>query len=135
MALVVMIAIMEIKGDEFLSFALLRFLTMIIGVLAAFVVNLLFMPPKYETKLFESIHQAQDEIIRWTRLAGRQASDHIATKKSLNEIEGTPFPSGPTLHIYLKKNEATSKRILETKQENLSFIDRWLLLQRVVTMC
>ena len=27
MALVVMIAIMEIKGDEFLSFALLRFLT------------------------------------------------------------------------------------------------------------
>ena len=26
---------------------------------------------------------AQDEIIRWTRLAGRQASEHIATKKSL----------------------------------------------------
>ena len=87
MALVVMIAIMEIKGDDFLSFALLRFLTMIVGILAAFVVNLLFMPPKYETKLFESIHQAQDEIIRWTRLAGRQASEHIATKKSLNKLK------------------------------------------------
>ncbi|WP_342514493.1 aromatic acid exporter family protein [Sporosarcina sp. FSL K6-1522] len=87
LALVVMIAIMEIKDDDFLSFALLRFLTMIIGVLAAFVVNLLFLPPKYEPKLFQSIHQAQDEIIRWTRLAGRQASEHIATKKSLKKLK------------------------------------------------
>lgn len=87
LALVVMISIMEIKGDEFLSFAFLRFITMILGILAAFVVNLLFMPPKYETKLFESIHLAQDEIIRWTRLAGRQASEHIATKKSLNKLK------------------------------------------------
>lgn len=87
MALVMMIAIMEIQGDEFLSFALLRFITIVIGVFAAFLVNLLFMPPKYETKLFQSIHQAQDEIIRWTRLAGRQASDHIATKKSLTKLK------------------------------------------------
>lgn len=87
MALVMMIAIMEIKSDEFLSFALLRFSTIVIGVLAAFLVNLLFMPPKYETKLFQSIHQAQDEIIRWTRLAGRQASEHIATKKSLIKLK------------------------------------------------
>ena len=87
LALVVMISIMEIKGDDFLSFAFLRFVTMILGILAAFVVNLLFMPPKYETKLFESIHLAQDEIIRWTRLAGRQASEHIATKKSLNKLK------------------------------------------------
>ena len=36
LALVMMIAIMEIQGDEFLSYALLRFLTIIIGVLAAF---------------------------------------------------------------------------------------------------
>ncbi|MBB4825354.1 uncharacterized membrane protein YgaE (UPF0421/DUF939 family) [Sporosarcina luteola] len=87
LALVTMIAIMEIKGDEFLSFALLRLLTIIIGVLAAFLVNLVFMPPKYETKLFQAIHQTQDEIIRWIRLAGRQASEHIATKKSLDKLK------------------------------------------------
>src|SRR6185437_10672918 len=43
LALVMMIAIMEIKGEEFLSYALLRFLTILIGVFAAFAVNLLFM--------------------------------------------------------------------------------------------
>lgn len=86
LALVTMIAIMEIKGDEFLSFALLRLVTIVIGVLSAFIVNLVFVPPKYETKLFQAIHQAQDEIIRWIRLAGRQASEHIATKKSLDKL-------------------------------------------------
>lgn len=87
LALVTMIAIMEIKGDAFLSFALLRLVTIVIGVLSAFIVNLLFMPPKYETKLFQAIHQSQDEIIRWIRLAGRQASEHIATKKSLDKLK------------------------------------------------
>ncbi|MDW0117803.1 aromatic acid exporter family protein [Sporosarcina thermotolerans] len=87
LALVTMIAIMEIKGDAFLSFATLRFVTIVIGVLSAFIVNLLFMPPKYETKLFQAIHQAQDEIIRWIRLAGRQASEHVATKKSLDKLK------------------------------------------------
>ncbi|MCG7345768.1 aromatic acid exporter family protein [Sporosarcina sp. ACRSL] len=87
LALVTMIAIMEIKGEAFLSFASLRFVTMVIGVLSAFAVNLLFMPPKYETKLFQAIHQAQDDIIRWIRLAGRQASEHVATKKSLVKLK------------------------------------------------
>ncbi|GKV65088.1 MULTISPECIES: FUSC family protein [Sporosarcina] len=87
LALVTMIAVMEVKGDDFLTFALLRVATILVGVLAAFLVNLIFMPPKYETKLFQAIHQAQDEIIRWTRLAGRQASEHSATKKSLSKLK------------------------------------------------
>lgn len=87
LALVTMIAIMEIEGDGFLTFAMLRFITIVIGVLAAFIVNFAFLPPKYEAKLFQAIHHTQDEIIRWTRLAGRQASDHIATKKSLVKLK------------------------------------------------
>lgn len=87
MALVMMIAIMEIRDDAFLSYALLRFSTIVTGVLSAFLVNLLFMPPKYETKLYYSITQAQDEIIRWTRLAGRQASEHIAMKKAIAKLK------------------------------------------------
>ncbi|WP_318616508.1 FUSC family protein [Sporosarcina sp. YIM B06819] len=118
LALVVMIAIMEIKGDEFLSFALLRFLTILTGVLAAFVVNLLFMPPKYETKLFESIHQAQDEIIRWTRLAGRQASDHIATKKSLTKLK-VRLTQVDELYLLFKEERSYFKKSTRSKARKL----------------
>lgn len=86
LALVTIIAIMEVQNDDFLTFALIRVVTIIVGVLAAFVVNLVFMPPKYETKLFQSIHKTTDELIRWTRLAKRQASEHNATKQSLDKL-------------------------------------------------
>ncbi len=118
LALVTMIAIMEIKGDAFLSFALLRFSTIVLGVLSAFIVNLLFLPPKYETKLFQSIHQAQDEIIRWTRLAGRQASEHIATKKSLDMLKERLIQVDVLYSLfkeersYFKKNTRTKARKL-----------------------
>ena len=118
LALVMMIAIMEIKGDDFLAFALLRFSTIVIGVLAAFSVNLLFMPPKYETKLFQSIHHAQDEIIRWTRLAGRQASEHIATKKSLTKLKER-LTQVDQFYLLFKEERSYFKRNSRSKARKL----------------
>ena len=86
LALVTVVAIMEIQGDDFLSFALLRFGTVMVGVFAAFIVNLVFIPPRYEVKLFKNINALQDDIIRWTRLAVRQASEHTSTKMALKKL-------------------------------------------------
>lgn len=113
MALIMMIAIMEIRSDDFLSFALLRFATIVTGVLAAFLVNLFFMPPKYETKLFQSIHQTQDEIIRWTRLAGRQASQHIATKKSLSILKARLSDIDQTFSLFKEERSYVKKATRE----------------------
>ena len=86
-ALVTVVAIMEIQGDEFITFAFIRFSTILVGVLAAFVINLFFLPPKYEVKLFRKIHFMQDDIIRWTRIAVRQASEHTSTKVALGKLQ------------------------------------------------
>ena len=118
MALVMMIAIMEIRGDEFLIYALLRFSTIVTGVLSAFLVNLLFMPPKYETKLFQSIHQAQDEIIRWTRLAGRQASEHVATKKSIKNLNER-LTQVDQLYLFFKEERSYFKKSSRSKARKL----------------
>ena len=86
LALVTVVAIMEIQGDDFLAFALLRFGTVMVGVFAAFIVNLVFIPPRYEVKLFKNINALQDDIIRWTRLAVRQASEYTSTKMALKKL-------------------------------------------------
>ena len=86
LALVTVVAIMEIQSDDFLAFALIRFGTVMIGVFAAFIVNLVFIPPRYEVKLFKKINALQDDIIRWTRLAVRQASEHTSTKMALKKL-------------------------------------------------
>ncbi|WJY27667.1 MULTISPECIES: FUSC family protein [Sporosarcina] len=118
LALVTTIAIMEIKGDGFLLYAGLRILSITIGVLAAFLVNLVFVPPKYEVKLFQSIHQVQDEIIRWIRLTSRQASDFLATKNVIENSRDqlTTIDQLYALYkeerYYLKKNQYAKARKL-----------------------
>lgn len=87
LALVTLVAIMVYAGDDFLKFGAIRFITVMVGVFAAFVVNLVFLPPRYEVKLFSSIYNLQDNIIRWLRLAIRHASEHTSTKKALNKFE------------------------------------------------
>ena len=86
LALVTVVVIMEIQSDNFLQFALIRFGSVMIGVFAAFIVNVLFIPPKYEIKLFKKINTLQDDIIRWTRLAARSASEHTSTKMALKKL-------------------------------------------------
>ncbi|ARD47687.1 hypothetical protein SporoP37_05750 [Sporosarcina sp. P37] len=118
LALVTMIAVMEVKDEAFLTFALLRVGTILVGVLAAFIVNLVFMPPKYETKLFQAIHQAQDEIIRWTRLAARQASDHTAMKKSLSKLKERLIQIDQ-LYLLFKEERSYFKKTSATKARRL----------------
>ena len=118
MALVMMIAIMEIQNDEFLTYAILRFATFFVGVFAAFLVNLLFLPPKYETKLFHSINQTQDEIIRWSRIAGRQTSDHISTKKALKTINERLATIDQTFLLY-KEERGYFKKTSRAKARKL----------------
>lgn len=126
MALVMMIAIMEIQSEEFLMFAMMRFFTIVIGVLSSFFVNLVFLPPKYETKLYRSILKTQDEIIRWTRLAGRQASEHIATQTSLKKLKGrlneieTTFLLYKEERSYLKKTTRKKTRKLVIYRQMIS---------------
>ena len=57
LSLVTLVAIMETPGDIFIQFAIIRFLTIMLGVLSAFIVNLVFLPPKYEQKLYFKISE------------------------------------------------------------------------------
>ncbi|MET3576302.1 aromatic acid exporter family protein [Bhargavaea ullalensis] len=119
LALVMMIGIMELPGNQdFYMYAGLRFFTMLTGILAAFLVNMLFLPPKYETKLFQAIQSTEDEIIRWTRLAGRQASEHSATQKALKKIDGH-YKNIDLLYSLFKEERGYTKRFIHQKARKL----------------
>ena len=105
LALVTVVAIMEIQGDDFLMFGLLRFSTVMVGVFAAFIVNLVFIPPRYEVKLFKNINALQDDIIRWTRLAVRQASEHTSTKMAINKLK-TRLNEIDTMYSFFKEERS-----------------------------
>lgn len=86
-ALVTVIAILESPGDDFIEIAIIRFFTILLGVLAAFIVNLVFLPPKYETKLYNRITDNTEEIIKWIRINLRQASEHVVLKDDIEKLK------------------------------------------------
>ncbi|MBM7662566.1 uncharacterized membrane protein YgaE (UPF0421/DUF939 family) [Bacillus mesophilus] len=87
LAVVTIIAIMESPTEQFIEFGLIRFGTVILGVLSAFVVNLLFFPPKYETKLYYQVVDTTEEIIKWIRINTRNASGHIELKEEIDKLK------------------------------------------------
>lgn len=86
-AIVTVIAILESPGDNFIEFGLIRFFTVLLGVLAAFIVNLVFLPPKYETKLYNRISNNTEEIIKWIRINVRHVSEHNILKEDIERLK------------------------------------------------
>jgi uncharacterized membrane protein YgaE (UPF0421/DUF939 family) len=87
LAIVTVIIIMESPAADFIQFATGRFTLVILGVFAAFIINLLFIPPRYETKLYHKLLKATEDINQWTMLLIRNAADHRALKKDLTRLE------------------------------------------------
>jgi uncharacterized membrane protein YgaE (UPF0421/DUF939 family) len=105
LSIVTVIVIMESHTENFIGFAVDRFLLIMLGVLSAFLVNLVFMPPKYETKLYYKISGHTDEIIKWIRMITRHASEHIAIKEDLTHLKENRFKMDQYYLLY--KEERT----------------------------
>lgn len=86
LSLVTLIVIMETPGDNFIQFALIRFSTIMLGVVSAFIVNLVFLPPKYENKLYYKSSIITEEITKWIRLSTRHASEHQLLKDDIDKL-------------------------------------------------
>jgi uncharacterized membrane protein YgaE (UPF0421/DUF939 family) len=129
LALVMMIGIMELPDDNFTLYAVLRFATMLTGIFSAFLVNMLFLPPKYEPRLFQSLYDVQDEIIRWTRLTGRQASEHSATKKAMGKISDR-YSKIDTYFSLFKEERGYTKKFTFQKARKLVIYRQMLAASR-----
>ncbi len=87
LSVVTLIIIMETPQDEFITFAVLRFLTIMLGIFSAFIINLIFLPPKYETKLYQSISEITGEILKWIRITNHQGTDTTLLKKDMEALK------------------------------------------------
>lgn len=86
LSVVTLIIIMESPPDEFITYSLLRFGTIVLGIFSAFLINLIFIPPKYETKLYQAISDISNEVLKWIRLSVHQAADLKLLKKEIETL-------------------------------------------------
>lgn len=131
LAIVALISVMAESNDlPFMEFAVYRFSALTLGILSAFLVNLLFLPPKYEIKLFQKIDRTTSDILQWIRVTTRHLSDDPALKGEINRLQDeidqidNIYALFYEERTYLKKNRYLKARklivfrqlILATKQ-------------------
>ena len=86
-AIIAVIALMmDSSGMPYMEFAGIRFSSILIGILAAFVVNLAFLPPKYETQLFHQINKLTTDLLQWVRVTTRHLADQPAMKIEIEKL-------------------------------------------------
>ena len=104
-ALVTVIAILESAGDHFLSFALIRTATVVLGVLLHSSEFNLSCRQNMKQKLVHHIMENTEEILKWIRLSSRQSTDHSTLKDDIDQIKERMIKLD---HIYLLYKEERS---------------------------
>ncbi|MCM3569426.1 aromatic acid exporter family protein [Neobacillus mesonae] len=113
LSLVTLISIMETTSMSFIQFAGIRFSTIMIGVFSAFIVNLVFMPPKYENKLYLKIVHTTEEMIKWIRLSIRHNYDHHLLKEDIKKLKENVHSMEQLYKLYKEERKLFKKNDLE----------------------
>lgn len=130
LALVTVIAIMESPDENFIIFALMRFAAIMIGVFASFLINLVFLPPKYETKLYYKIVDNTKDIIQWSRVSTRNISEHTVLKNELERIKENMIKIDNLFLLY-KEERNYNKKKQHTKGRKLVLFRQMILTTNV----
>lgn len=111
LSLVTLLVIMVSPGDDFINFAILRFSTIMLGVLSSSLVNLVFIPPKYENKLYLKTASLSEEITRWIRLI--DASEHRLLKNDIRKIKEEMLALDELYSLYREERNYFKRNRLE----------------------
>ncbi|WP_099221811.1 aromatic acid exporter family protein [Listeria costaricensis] len=109
LAVVTLVIVMDSPGNDFLEVALIRFGTIMLGLVAAFIVNLIFIPPKYEVSLFQTIYHTNTEIMKWIKLNLRHAADFPLLKKDMEWMQKQIAQTRNTYQLYQEERTIFKK--------------------------
>lgn len=93
LAVITVVAIMdvpfgaELGTTDFLVTAGTRFSLVMLGVLVSLLVNLVFIPPRYETKMYHNCFNIANDIFKWLRLELNSVTESQNVKKDLEQLQ------------------------------------------------
>ncbi|CAH0221222.1 FUSC family protein [Peribacillus frigoritolerans] len=109
LSIVTVIAIMESQDGEFLNFAFIRLSSVLLGIVSSFIVNLVFIPPKYEAKLYTRITDVTEDILKWIRISTRHATEHTLLKKDISRLKAELLDLEHIYSMYKEEREYFKK--------------------------
>jgi uncharacterized membrane protein YgaE (UPF0421/DUF939 family) len=96
--------------ENFIAYAAHRFSLVMLGVVAAFIVNLVFMPPNYENRLYHLILNQSTKLMTWVRLLLQHAPERATIKAELKQIQDQKFRISEFFQWYQDERRYFRKR-------------------------
>lgn len=86
LATVTALIIMGQHSGSFYWSAFYRFILVMIGVLSSFIVNMTFLPPKFETKIYYNSLNITTDIFKWFNLVLNDVTEFNYVKQDLESL-------------------------------------------------
>ncbi|MEX6261482.1 aromatic acid exporter family protein [Staphylococcus haemolyticus] len=113
--------IMGQHTGSFYVTAAFRFILVMIGVVSASVVNLIFLPPKFETKIYHNSVNIASDIFIWFKLVLNDASDYHQIKEDGEQIESRISKLEQIFNYYNEEKALTRKAAFQQNRKKILF--------------
>lgn len=118
----------------FIVFAFERFALVMIGVLASFFINLLFMPPKFETKLFAQNLQLTEDMMQTLRLMTRHESDSVRLKETIARYRKKRSENEQLYFLYKEERTYLKKQMFIRARKLVVFRQMMMTTQKLLDL-
>ncbi|UOB20092.1 FUSC family protein [Macrococcus armenti] len=130
LAVVTQLIIMEHQDGDFIQSAILRFTFVMIGVISAFVVNTLFLPPKFESKIYYQCLNISSDIFKWIRLEINGSTEFHAVKRDIDNIRNRIEKLEEQYNLYKEERAYTKKGSIRNLRKKIIFKETVLATRR-----
>lgn len=130
LAVVTQLIIMDHQDGAFLESAVLRFTFVMIGVISAFVVNTLFLPPKFESKIYYQCLNISSDIFKWIRLEINGSTEFHAVKRDIDNIRSRIEKLEEQYNLYKEERAYTKKGSIRNLRKKIIFKETVLATRR-----
>lgn len=118
LSIVTVIAIMESTTGNFLLFALDRFLLILLGIGSSFIVNIIFLPPKYEVRLYARINQLHQDVLSYLRATTTNQLDDKEVRQEIKRMN-EELTGIEELYLLFKEERSYFRKVKYSKVRKL----------------
>lgn len=109
LATVTALIIMGQHSGSFYWSAFYRFILVMIGVLSSFIVNMTFLPPKFETKIYYNSLNITTDIFKWFNLVLNDVTEFNYVKQDLESLRQRVVKLEQLFEFYKEERSLTKK--------------------------
>lgn len=121
LSIVTVIAVMEVPEGDYFTFALNRLILIMVGILSSILVNIIFIPPKYENKFLLHMKEAVEHLTFLMRQMTDQELEETAYRQEKQKVMENLKKSEELFILYQEERTYRKKSKFQKARKTVVF--------------